>query len=601
MNQNSLNRLDRFKEQIKSLPSTCGVYFFKNLKNQVIYVGAATSLVSRVSSYFLKSGSNKAQTIQEHVNKIDIIPTDTIQDAFLLEAELIKQYQPRFNIRLKDDKRYPYLKVTIHERFPRLLIVRELDQDGSIYFGPYSSKASLKRSIKFLRSQFPICNSKKPIIEAKKKIFCHDWDMGLCLGVCKGKISVRDYRSVVDSLLAFLKGETEKILSNLEIKMSKAVENQEFEQAAVFRDKINDLHRITEKKRLLIQRDLDLLYIVHYANLTMVGVLNIENQNIKDHLVFPLVHNFPQQIDYAEVIRQVYLNSSFVPETIIIPHEAEFVDEDLLNWLSKKRTSSVIIRGPNTPLEEAFLEKCSNLTLEALERESQHTIEAVEDLRSCLRLHKLPNRIEAFDISNLGNSAAVGSMVVFHLGRPLKSHYRRFRIKTVKGQDDFAMMGEVIRRRYSLHPEWPLPDLILIDGGKGQLSTAVNELKQLKVTTIPILGLAKKNEEIFVPGRSLPLILPKNSSALQFLQRIRDEAHRFAIGYHRLLREKTLHKSRLDSIPGIGKKRKDALLSHFGSVENVKQASISEIEQTPGISAQIAKIIYEHLHYDTED
>ncbi|MFX1513101.1 MAG: excinuclease ABC subunit UvrC [Promethearchaeota archaeon] len=605
MTDNALDRLIHLKEYVKSFPDSCGVYIFKDSKDQVIYVGATTSLFARVSSYFTTQKkpflTPKTPAILEQTHDIQVIPTDSVQDAFLLESDLIKQHQPRFNIRLKDDKRYPYLKITIHEKLPRVLIVRELEQDGSIYYGPYSSKRSLKRSLKFLRSQFPFCTSKQPLGE-KKKIYCHDWELGgLCSGVCKAQVSVDEYSDIINSLIAFLKGDSEKILSNIEIEMSFAAKSLDFERAAILRDRIRDLRKITEKQRLLLQRDLDLFCIVQYTNLTMVGILAIENNKSKDYLVYPLVHDFPQQIAYAEAIRQIYLRSSFVPATIIIPDKNEFEDEDLLYWLTKKRMSPVIIRPASSPSEKMFLEECNALTLETLERENKLTIGAVEDLKARLRLNKRPQRIEAFDISNLGDSAAVGSMVVFHSGHPLKSHYRRFRIKTVKGQDDFAMMGEVIRRRYSSHLDWTNPDLILIDGGKGQLNAVINELENLDLLNIPILGLAKKKEEIYVPGRQKPVILPQNSSALRLLQRIRDEAHRFAIGYHRKLREKAVSKSILESIPGVGKKRKLALLAQFGSVENIKKASTSELEQIPGINAKLAKLIHQHLRYMIED
>jgi len=601
--------MSQFEEKLKSIPPNPGVYIMKDADDKVLYVGKAVSLSNRVKSYFQSSTKPHALTpnMIPYVCDIDYIITDNEIEALILENNLIKKYKPKYNIKLKDDKRYPYLKIT-SEDFPRIAMTRNIERDGSKYFGPYVHAKATRQTIKEITKAFPIRSCNLDLSDGKLNHRpCLNYHIGRCLAPCAGLASKEECQEVAKNVCSFLRGNGEQVIKNLTEKMMNASANLDFERAAQIRDRINSIQQILEKQKISSTEgeDQDIIGFYQKDDDVCVVLLMVRGGKMQDQEHFFLSGtegSSPVEILTA-FIEQYYHEASFVPKMIILPNEVEMISS-LEKWLSEKRGSAVTLHVPQKGKKLDMVEMAQKNAKSILEREKTLTVYKKDDnpaligLRELLSLPRQPSRIDCFDISNLGGNLAVGSMVVFQDGMPNKSEYRRYRIKTVQGQDDFAMIKEVITRRIksALDGETPLPDLMIVDGGKGQLSSALEALKSANLDDKqPIIGLAKKFEHIFIPGRSEPLILDDHSPILHLLQRIRDEAHRFAITYHKKLREKSLTESILDYIPNIGPRRKQLLIQHFGSVERIRSATIDELRSVNGITQKIAEDIRKYI------
>ena len=597
------------EEKILTIPSKPGVYLMKDGAGKVLYVGKAGSLSRRGRSYFGPHARLHAITpgLIPHVRDIDCIITDNEVEALILENNLIKKHKPKYNVKLKDDKRYPYLRITT-EDFPRISMTRTLEErDGAKYFGPYVHARATRQTLKEITKAFPIRTCDLTIEEGANHRPCLDFHIGRCMGPCAGLVSKDEYQEVVKNVSLFLKGNGKIILKELTEKMKEAASQLDFERAAQIRDRIGNIERILEKQKVSSSdgEDQDVIGFYRKDDEACVQIFMVRGGKLMDREHFFLTgteESSPTEILTA-FVEQYYQDASFVPKTIVLQDEVE-MPEAIRTWLEAKRGASVTLHVPQKGRKLNMVKMAAKNAMSILEREKQQTIFKKEDnpallgLRDLLSLPRQPHRIDAFDISNLGGDMAVGSMVVFQDGEPEKSEYRRYRIRTVQGQDDFAMMREVITRRFrrALEEETPQPDLVLVDGGKGQLNAALMALRDVEMEEKqPIIGLAKKFEHIFLPGESDPIILSDRDPILHLIQRIRDEAHRFAIAYHRKLRGKTLTESVLDYIPNIGPKRKQSLIQHFGSMEKIREATIDELRSVKGITQKIAEDIRKHL------
>ena len=601
--------MDSLEEKISAIPSNPGVYLMKDGAGKVLYVGKAALLARRVRQYFGPNARLHAITpaLIPHVRDIDYIITDNEVEALILENNLIKRYKPRYNISLKDDKRYPYLKVTA-EDFPRISMTRTVERDSARYFGPYAHAKATRQTLKEITKAFPIRTCDLTIEEGQTNHRpCLDFHIGRCLGPCAGLVNKDEYQEVARNVCLFLKGNGKVILKELTERMKVAAAQLNFEGAAKIRDGINNIQRILEKQKVSSSdsEDQDVIGFYQKDDEACVQIFMVRGGKMLDREHFFLTgteESSPAEILTA-FVEQYYQDASFVPKTIVLQNEVE-MPEAISAWLKVKRGASITLHVPQKGKKLSMIEMAAKNAEAILEREKHQTVFKRDDnpalmgLRDLLSLPRQPHRIDAFDISNLGGSMAVGSMVVFQDSKPEKSEYRRYRIRTVKGQDDFAMMREVITRRFrsSLEGETPLPDLILVDGGKGQLNAALAALKDVELETKqPAIGLAKKFEHIFLPGQPDPIILNDSDPVLHLIQRIRDEAHRFAVAYHRKLREKTISISVLDHIPNIGPKRKQSLIQHFGSIDKIREASIDQLRSVSGITQKIAEDIQKYL------
>jgi excinuclease ABC subunit C len=605
--------MNALEEKLKSIPPNPGVYIMKDADDKVLYVGKAISLSNRVRGYFQASAKPHALTpsMIPYIRDIDYIITDNEIEALILENNLVQKHKPKYNIKLKDDKRYPYLKVT-SEDFPRISMTRNLEKDGSKYFGPYVHAKATRQTIKEITKAFPIRSCNLDLTEGKLNHRpCLNYHIGRCLAPCAGFVGHDECQEVAKNVCSFLRGNGEQVLKSLNEKMMEASVHLEFERAAQIRDRINSIQQILEKQKISSSdgEDQDVVSFYQKDDDVCVMLFMVRGGKLQDQEHFFLSgteSSTPIEILTA-FIEQYYHEASFVPKMIILQNDVE-MPQAIEKWLSEKRGSAVTLHIPQKGKKLDLVEMAQKNAKSILEREKTLTVYKKDDnpaligLREVLSLPRQPSRIDCFDISNLGGNLAVGSMVVFQDGVPNKSEYRRYRIKTVQGQDDFAMMKEVISRRVrsALAGETPLPDLMIVDGGKGQLNTALEVLKEANLDgKQPIIGLAKKFEHIFMPGESEPLILDDHSPILHLLQRIRDEAHRFAIAYHKKLREKKLTESILDHIPSIGPRRKQLLIQHFGSVEEIREATIDELRSVNGINQRIAEDIRKHIGVQT--
>ncbi|MDI6724800.1 MAG: excinuclease ABC subunit UvrC [Methanobacterium sp.] len=578
----------------KNLPNKPGVYIMRNIEDVVLYVGKAKSLIKRVKSYFSKSEQPlKTKLLMSHFHSLEYIITDTEKEALILESNLIKKYKPKYNIRLKDDKRYPYIKIT-NEDYPRVLITRNVRDDGAYYYGPFTDTGSVRGIVKSLKALFKIRTCRK--MDGP----CLNYQIHLCSAPCSGKITKKSYNEIVEKINLFFEGKYNQIIEMLNEMMIEAAENYEFEKAAVLRDQIQSVDNILEKQKIEFDRGLeqDVIACSYDEKIASVVVFSIREGKIigkDDFLMSGTEGTLPNKI-LSAFLKQFYMSPRHVPSEIIIqykPDEKELIQE----WLSENRGDEVILRTPDNKSETRLVQMVAK-NAEIIKNHEREVRGALVDLKKYLNIPRIPRRIEAFDISNISGKHPVGSMVVFVDGIPKKSKYRRFNVK-IEGPDDYAMMREVLTRRYSkISPdeESKKPDLILVDGGKGQLNVALDVLNSLHLKDIPVIGLAKEFEHIFIPKVSSPVILPSNSEALYLLQRIRDEAHRFAVKHHKKLRSKEIKRSILDEIKGIGEKRKVSLLKYFGDLENIKKADIDELASVKGINRDLAVKIYEYLH-----
>jgi excinuclease ABC subunit C len=541
------------------------------------------------------------------ISDFDVLATDSEMEALILEANLIKEHRPRYNVNLRDDKRYPYLKVT-DEPFPRVLVVRRIRKDKAKYFGPFTNVKAMRNTVKILRRIFAIRSCKWTLPSTRNVKLCLDYHIKRCPGPCQGKVSVEEYGETIKNVLLFLSGKNSQLKEHLRQKMEQHSAREEYEQAASIRDQINALESVMERQKVagLDQTDRDVMALAREANDVSVVALQIREGILIGRQTFHLTASkqSTEQEVLSTFLRQYYMHSAVIPPEVILPGPVG--DQTMIEkWLCLRREGKVEITIPQRGDKAKLLKMAlynAQLSLNEIQLQraaaKSEVPAAVRSLQKDLYLSVAPRGIIAFDISNLGSSAAVGSLVFFLDGRPKKSKYRRFKIKTVKGQDDFAMMGEVVARYFGRLTEekHPYPDLVLIDGGKGQLSAAEKALSSLGIKDQNTVALAKRLDEVFLPGRYEPLMIPKGSASLKLLQRIRDEAHRFAISYHRRLREKTMTESELDQIHGVGPVRKELLLRRFGSVEGIRKAGLDQLMQVDNLGKGVAQRIYKHLH-----
>jgi len=597
-------------EQLKALPAKPGVYLFKDKEGKVIYVGKAANLNSRVRSYF-GAPSNLSSKIQRLVSKIqdfEFVVTNSEQEALILECNMIKKYTPRYNVRLKDNKTFPYLKINVNEDWPGVYITRRVQKDGARYFGPFASAGSVRKTLRLIKTIFPFRSCSKRI-EGKDKRPCLDYYIRRCLGPCIGAVEKQEYHDVITQVILFLQGKQELILRELNTKMKAAAQQLQFERAALLRDQIKAIEKVIEGQRIAItlQGEKDVIGLAQNEKQAYVELFFIRNNKLigQDHFIMEGIQGeSPGQI-MTSFVKQYYASASYIPPLILLQHP---VDEPavLSEWLEQQRGNKVELQVPRRGAKKKLVDTVAENAAQGLQLAQAKEMKVavissgLQELKNRLRLPKMPRRIECYDVSNIQGALAVGSMVVLEKGWPKPAHYRRFRIKTVAGADDYAMIQETLRRRFKRgltgEGTWAvIPDLVLIDGGKGQLNAALEVRQELGLNSIPMVSLAKENEEVFIPGDPQPVYIAKDSPALHILQRARDEAHRFAISYHRRLRRKEVITSALDSIPGIGPRRKKALLKKFGSIEAIKEASSEELSQTEGITLALAQKVKEYL------
>ncbi len=588
----------KLETNLKNLPSSPGVYQFINKSGNVIYVGKAKNLKNRVRSYFLENpGSAKTIAMVSKIDDLQLVVTDSELEALILESNLIKELKPRYNVNLKDDKSFPFIKVT-NELFPRIYPTRKVYNDGSKYFGPYTDVRSMRGSLRMINQIFKIRSCKLDLTEKniadKKFKVCLDYHIKKCDGPCENLISASAYNEMVDEVVKLLKGKTDDLIKDLKTRMQSAVENLEFEKAAELRDKIEQLNSISSKQKIVNddEEDRDIFAVAFEGKDSTCAVFNIRSGKLigKKQLKLAIEEGEELANIYSAAIKFYYGDQVEIPREVIVEIPPEDTDA-LTEWLRMKSNKKTKIFVPQRGDLKSLVKMCKeNAILQLKEIQLQkmknlgNVSYSVSALQRDLRLKTLPRKIECFDISNLQGTDSVASMVVFEDGKPKKSLYRKFIIKTVEGPDDFSSMREVIERRYTRLKEenQPLPDLIMVDGGKGQLSSAVEILDSLGFNNYNIIGLAKRLEEVFLPNNSDPELIPKTSSGLKLLQQIRDEAHRFAITFHRVRRSKRTIKSELTDIKGIGTETAKLLLERFGSLESIKQALQKELEEVVG-------------------
>jgi excinuclease ABC subunit C len=609
---------------LASLPTKPGCYLMKDNHEKVIYVGKAINLRNRVRSYFHTNATTHPRThhLVQNIADIEWIVVDSELEALILEMNLIKKYRPHYNVRLKDDKRYPYIKVHWADPFPKVTITRQMVKDGSKYFGPYTSVWAVHQTMDLLRRIFPYLTCDR-MITGKDERACLYYDIKLCLAPCIGAVNKAGYRQMVIDLCQFLQGRTEPIVTRFQAEMEKASEEMNYERAATIRDQLRAIENVVEKQKVISSDyiDSDVIAMARSNNNACVQVFFIRGGKLigREYFLLEGTEETPDAHVIAEFLKQFYDQAPIVPNQVLLPGEIEEA-QIIKQWLSQKNPDEkveIIIprNGQQKELVELAAENAAE-TLSSLQAQWQadrhKQTQALNELQKALGITQPLNRIECYDISNIQGTAAVGSMVVFEQGIPKKNLYRRFNIQSVDGPDDFASMEEVLTRRFTrwqisqeisdtpgkkIDPSFSrIPDLLIVDGGKGQLSRAVAVLKRFALTDdVHISALAKQNEELFFPDRSLPIILPKQSQGLYMLQRIRDEAHRFAITSHRKLRTKKGLASRLDAIPGIGPTRRKKLIEHFGSIQKIEEASIEELTTVTGITTKLAQIIKSYL------
>jgi len=615
---------ENITEKLKSLPDDPGIYIMKNINGEILYIGKAISLKNRVRQYFHKSSlhSERISSMIKNIADFEIIITDSELEALILECSLIKKHKPRYNVLLKDDKSFSYIKITIEEEYPRILFARKIEQDKSRYFGPYLRAGDVKETLELIRKIFPLRSCNRKIGKLFKSRPCLYYHLGQCLGLCNGDIDKTEYASLVDQVVTLLEGKYETLLNELKSKMHFAAELLEFEKAAIYRNQFNSLQNIMQKQKIVSTDlfDLDCIACLKKGDETVAQMLYIRNGALinAQQFIFEKIESDEMGEIIESFIKQFYQTSTFIPEKILIQENIGDV-KTISSWLSniKKKQVKIVVpkKGEKRKLIDMALrnaEQFLQTILQQKETLDKKSTFALEQLAGYLLLEDAPKRIEAFDISNLQGSNSVGSMVVFEEGNPSFKEYRRFKIRGLNNKpDDYASIAQIVERRFTnaleemknnerqdsdvLTKFSKMPDLVLIDGGKGQLSAAKSVLDRLGLTYIPIIGLAEEFEQVFVPDKEYPLNIPSNSEALFLLQRIRDEAHRFAITYHKSLRKNQLKSSVLEEVPNIGKKRRIALYRHFGSLEAIKKATIEDLVSVKGMTKESAKSLLEYF------
>lgn len=598
-------------EKLDGIPARPGVYLLKDRHGRVIYVGKAKSLRSRVRSYF-RGGDDRSQVrfLIDRVADFETLVTANDKEALILENNLIKQYKPRYNIRLKDDKSYVSVKITVEEEWPRVSVTRKIADDGSRYFGPFASAVSVRKTLDTIRKVFPLRNCSDGVFRNRSRP-CLEYQIRRCPGPCCLEVDSEQYREQLRQVMMLLEGKKVQLVRRLREQMREASEELRFEEAARLRDQLRAIEATQERQQAVAHWgiDQDIFGLYREGGFIEVQVLFVRQGKLTGNQAYRLEDfEFADEDVISELLSQFYQGERYVPDEILVPVEIEDAAV-FAEYLGERRGRRVEIlrprRGPRVRLLELGRENAIHTFRER--QDSDHQYERMsEELKRRLHLRNAPKRIECFDISNLFGSVAVGSMVTFDEGVPEKSRYRRFRIKTVSGADDFRMMYEVLKRRYErARREQDYPDLLVVDGGKGQLNVALEVLRELEIDQIDAVGLAKmrverdpraaalerSEERVFLPGRKNPVVLKRNSNALFLLQRVRDEAHRFAVTYHRVLRGRERLRSVLDAIPGVGAERRRRLLRHFGSVRRMRAARLEELAAVPGISIHLAGAI----------
>ena len=618
---------DHISELLRNLPTKPGVYMHKDAEGNILYVGKAINLRSRVRSYFRNQvDSIKTQRLRRQIADVEVITTESELEALLLEMTLIKQYRPQFNVRMKDDKRYPYIKVHWGDPFPKVTVTRRMIRDGSRYFGPYTSVWAVQQTLDLLRKVFPYLTCDR-VITGKDERACLYYDIKLCSAPCIGAVDQAQYRAMIQQLMDFLDGKSDHIVRGIEAKMERAAANLQFEKAADYRDQLKAIERITSRQKVIgaSDADQDVIAFARENGEACVQIFFIRHGKLIGREYF-MLDNTEDESDpevLQEFITQFYDDAAYIPKEVLLPNEIEearIIEE----WLRQKRNTKVSLhvprRGKKRELVQMAVENAHD-TLATLRQQwaadrSKH-VQAITELQDALKLPAPPSRIECYDISHTQGTQTVGSMVVFVQGTSQKSDYRRFNVQTVDN-DDYGAMREVLTRRFQRYRDtlagelhdpsqiktrsnrptaWAiLPDLLLIDGGKGQLQVGMEVLREFDLEgEVPIASLAKQEEEVFLPNQSRSVFLPRRSEALYLIQRARDEAHRFANEGHRKRRSKVGVASILDSVPGVGPKRRQLLLKHFGSLDGIREASIEEIAAISGITIEVAESIKAHL------
>jgi excinuclease ABC subunit C len=588
--------IDVLQSKLAHLPGSPGVYLFKNEQGEIIYIGKAAVLADRVRSYFQKGSDHSLKTslLVSHVTDLETMVTRSELEALILESNLVKRHKPRFNIVLRDDKQYPYVRLPIKDDFPRLSIVRRVQKDGALYYGPYTPANALRETLKVIKHVFPLATCTIDIDGTADRA-CIEFEIKRCMAPCTGHQSKEEYHQIVKQVRHFLEGRDHELLDDLRTRMEAAAEREEFEEAARLRDRLFKIQRMLEKQRITqtSATDQDVIGLARQGSAVDLQILFVRGGLLigRKDFFWPQSADTPDEELVRSAIEQFYNKDGQPPREVLVPTDLE--DTALIQqWLSGKRGESVHVRSPERGAKHQLVllaeENAAAAVADHL-RDEERDRQAGEELKRLLRLKQAPRRIEGFDISNTMGNDSVASMVVWEDGQMKKTDYRRFKIKTVEGANDFASMKEVVTRRYGQEERLAQPDLILIDGGLGQLAAALEGLKEAGQPGLPILGLAKargdKEERIFLAGRKNPIVLRATSPATHLLQHIRDEAHRFAITFHRKLRGKSLVSSKLDQVIGIGEIRRNQLLEKFGSLDNVVSAS-DEALQEAGLNAE---------------
>ncbi|MCP4426789.1 MAG: excinuclease ABC subunit UvrC [Chloroflexi bacterium] len=611
---------------LKNLPQKPGVYLHKDKNGVIIYVGKSVNLRHRVRSYFAnKVDRPKTHRLRREITDIEIITTDSELEALLLEMNLIKKHRPRFNVQLKDDKRMPYIKVHWANSFPKVTVTRRMTRDGARYFGPYTSVWAVHQTLDLLRKIFPYLTCDRTITGDDSRA-CLYYDIKLCNGPCIGAVNQAQYRGMIQQLMDFLNGKSDHIIKQLETRMSQAAENLQFEKAAEIRDQLKAVNKVTAKQKVIAaaNTDQDVIAFAREKGDACAQVFFIRHGKLigREYFLLDGTEGESDKDVLQDFLTQFYDGAAHIPKEVLLPHE---VDEALVieRWLKQKRSTKVTLHVPQRGKKKALVQMAADNAVDTLATlrqqwaadRSKH-VTAMAELQEALKLPSPPTRVECYDISHTQGTQTVGSMVVLVQGAPRKSDYRRFNVRTV-GNDDYGAMKEVLTRRFQRYKEslagelhdpgqigkikketaWSLlPDLLIVDGGKGQLAMAMEVLAQFGLQDeVPLTGLAKREEELFLPGQAKSVLLPRRSEGLFLVQRARDEAHRFANEGHRKRRAKVGVASILDSVPGVGPKRRQTLLKHFGGLEGLRQATAEEIGSVPGIPLHVAEAIKTHL------
>jgi excinuclease ABC subunit C len=610
----------KLESKLKALPTKPGVYLFRDERGEVLYVGKAKSLRPRVRSYFQASGGDQRASVPRMVPRIadlEVIVTGSEVEALHLEQNLVKRHRPPFNVRLRDDKSFPYIAVTVEDDYPRVMFTRERHRRGVVYFGPYANAKKVRETLDVLNRVFPYrpCEGPKP--GRHSGIPCLDYHIDRCLAPCVGYVSKDDYAQIIDQVIEFLGGNVVPVQADLERKMREAADRHDFEEAARYRNRLFSVQHLVERQSADSRSvgTIDVLGIAADGDRAVVQVFPLREGKMIDRYSFHLENVEGQDTPalLEAFCLEYYSSSPSVPPQIIVPRDAG--DTSVLEqFLTQRRGASVEVRAPERGEKRRLQELADQNARIALESDSAQAelkrlrrIEALEELREALNLESLPIRIECFDISNIQGREIVGSMTVFQDALAKKAHYRKFAVRGQEGQDDFAAMAEVVSRRFARletaassddydESFAAMPNLVVIDGGKGQLSAALGAMQAYDLPRVAVISLAKKEEEVFLPGQADPVRLPKDSPALHILQRIRDEAHRFAVGFHRQRRAASARESIFDALRGIGPARRRALLRHFGSAERVLAATQEELEGVPSLPPKTARDVYAQLH-----